>query len=323
MSEGKPIYRITNWSDYNAGLIHRGDVTLWFSPEIFESWTAPRSVSEGKVGRPFSHSPIAIQTMLTLRCLYRLPLRATQGLTESLLKLLGAADLKVPSYATLSRRQAGLQIQGTQPLPADPHAAEPKHVLIDSTGLKVYGEGEWKVRKHGPGKRRVWRKLHLAVDAKTRQIVASALTESSVSDPEIFPKLLLNIEGEIEKISADGAYDTWECRMRAHLRDPDVEVLIPPRENSVIDPKATTVAALERNNQVEHAKRTSTKQWKKDSGYHQRSVVETFMFRFKKAFGGELLAKEIHNQATEAFMKSQILNRFINEACPKSVKVES
>lgn len=313
VSETKAVYRIRNWSEYNAGLVRRGDISLWINPEVLAQWDEGERT--GRAGRPFTYGALVIETMFTLRCLYRLPLRATQGLMESLLSLLGV-DLKVPSFATLSRRQGRLSIDLGRRAPN-----EPVHVLIDSTGLKVFGEGEWKVRQHGPGKRREWRKVHLAVDAKTRQIVACALTESAVGDPEVLPKLLLSIDSEIEKLGADGAYDTWQCRLSAHLHSPDVEVLIPPRANAVEDPNAKAAFALERNRAVGEIAQTGIKEWKSQNGYHVRSLVETFMFRFKRSFGPDLLAREIPNQVAETLLKSKILNRFIEQGAPQSEKV--
>lgn len=312
--EKKAVYRVRNWADYNAGLIRRGDISLWFNPDLVERWKLGEST--GKSGRPFVHSDQAIETMLVLRCLYRLPLRATEGLMRSLLSLL-EVDVGVPSYSTFCRRQSRLPIQ--QELF---HSPEPIHLLIDSTGVKVFGEGEWKVRQHGPGKRRLWRKLHLAVDANTRQILATSLTESAVADAEVFPKLLLAIDGELEKVSADGAYDTWECRLRAHLHSPDVSVVIPPRENAVESAHSDAPYVAERNAAVQTAEQNGSAKWKQDSGYHTRSVVETFMFRFKKSFGPELLAREIKKQAAEALTKTNILNQFMQLARPVSVKIE-
>ena len=170
---------MTNWSDYNKALIQRGDLTLWLTDEVMDGWQA--APPSGKPGRPRTYSDLAVQCISVLRLFYRLPLRAAQGLMASLLQLLDC-PLRVPDYTTLCRRQRSLLVK----VQANP-AEEPRHILIDSTGLKIFGEGEWKVRQHGKKKRRTWRKLHLAIDAQTQEIVAAVLANNtSVSKRESY-----------------------------------------------------------------------------------------------------------------------------------------
>jgi len=173
-AEPKGTYRVKNWAQYNAGLIARGDVTMW----IDQSVLASPGVGVSKRGRPCVYSDAVIQMLLGLKQVFRLPLRALQGFAMSLRKL-AFADLPVPNYSTLSRRAQDLEVV----LPA-------LHLVVDSTGLKVFGEGEWKVRKHGYSKRRAWRKVHLAMDAKSGQICAALMTHQDVGDADVLPDLL-------------------------------------------------------------------------------------------------------------------------------------
>jgi Transposase DDE domain len=164
--------RVTNWAEYDAALRARGSLTVWFTPEAVAAWRAePRT---GRGGQP-SYSALAIATALTLRAVFRLALRQTEGLIGSILALLGL-DLAVPDHSTISRRAETLEV------PRPRRGGEPVHLLVDSTGLKLCGAGEWLVEKHGTGTRRGWRKLHLATDADTGRIVASALTDRDVDD---------------------------------------------------------------------------------------------------------------------------------------------
>lgn len=309
---GKAVYQVKNWPEYNEALVKRGDLTFWLNESVLADWQ--RTERSGRPGRPQTFSDSALECMLALRSIFRLPLRGTEGLMRSLFVLLGIAA-RVPTFATLSRRQGRLKID----LGAVP-AGEPLHLLIDSTGLKVFGEGEWKTRQHGIGKRRTWRKLHLAIDAKSRQIVSVELTGNDTHDAEVLPKMLAGIDCEIEKVGADGAYDTWKCRYAIHERG--ASAVIPPREDAVFS-KRNHPAALERNEAVEHQYEWGRKHWKQQSGYHTRSLVETTMFQIKRTFGAETQAREIQNQIAEAVMKSKILNTFIQHGLPRSVKIPS
>lgn len=229
-------YRVRNWREYNRGLIGRGDLTLWFSPDL--AWQAPEST--GKRGRPRVFSDAAIQCALTLKVLFQLPLRAAQGLVGSLLHLAGLA-WPAPHYSTLSRRQRDLTVV----IPYRPRG-EPLHLVVDSTGVKVLGEGEWKVRRHGADRRRVWRKVHLAVDAGSHDIRAVEMTDHRHGDAEILPGLLAQIpKGEqIASIGGDGAYDTRSAYEVAAARN--AALLVPPRRNG--KPwKTRTAGADERN----------------------------------------------------------------------------
>ena len=196
-------YRVRNWSDYNRALIARGRLTFWFDEDAVAAW---RNADPPKgPGAPKVYSDTAIQCALILKSVFQLSLRSTQGFVSSLLELL-RLDLPVPDYSTLSRRQSSLATF----LTVSP-SSRPRHVVVDATGLRVYDSGEWHVRKHRHGRRRVWRKLHLGVDERTKEIVAVEVTPSRVHDCRLLPALLDQIPGRIVQVSGDGAYDTRAC----------------------------------------------------------------------------------------------------------------
>src|SRR5450830_758144 len=217
----KMKFSVRNWAEYDAALRARGSLTMWVTPEAIDCWTAqPRTTRGGQS----SYSALAIETSLMLRLVFHQPLRQTEGLMASIFDLL-ESDLKAPDHSTVSRRAMSLEsISKRCALPAGP-----AHILIDSTGLKVFGAGEWLQEKHGQKSRRSWRKLHLAVDANTGLIVASILTEQEVDDPSQVGPLLDQIEHEIGQVTADGAYDGEPTYETIAQRDPQIEVVIPPR----------------------------------------------------------------------------------------------
>ncbi len=215
-AEPRGTYRVKNWAQYNAGLIARGDVTMW----IDQSVLASPGVGVSKRGRPCVYPDAVIQMLLGLKQVFHLPLRALQGFAMSLRKL-AFANLPVPNYTTLSRRAQDLEVV----LPA-------LHLVVDSTGPKVFGEGEWKVRKHGYSKRRTWRKVHLAMDTKTGQICAALMTHQDVGDADVLPDLLdqLPPDTPVDIVGGDGAYDTKSCH--AAIAAAGAQPSIPPREGA-------------------------------------------------------------------------------------------
>ena len=279
------IYRVRNWSAYDQALKQRGSVTLWFAPEAVAAWNYQGAAQRGA---QFVYSDLAIETALTLRLLYHLPLRQTEGFVESLLHVMGL-DLSTPDHSTLSRRQAGLQVA----LPIHP-TQEPIHVVVDSSGLKVYGEGEWKVRQHGWSVRRTWRKLHLGVNEATGEIVAETLTENSVDDAAQVTPLLEQIDAEVARLGGDGSYD--KHKVFKALADPShpepIEPIIALRKGAKIQQhgngKATPQARDEILRAIRHKGR---KYWKQQGGYHRRSLAETQMFRYKQIIGDKLRAR--------------------------------
>lgn len=266
--------------------------------------------AEWKVGRPFVYSDVAIEALLMLRELFRLPYRQTEGLGRALVKLM-QADVAIPDYTSLQKRAAKLNIT----LEVDKSMAGPIDVVVDSTGLKVYGEGEWKVRKHGAGKRREWRKLHLAVDPDTHEIVAQALTENSGHDADQVDDLLDQVEGEVQNFYGDGAYDQW--KVYDSLDEREIGSIIPPRKNAKIKQHGNASGdPLPRDECIRQIRRDGRKAWKESIGYHRRSLAETAMHRMKCCFGDKLKNREFENQQTEAALRCKLLNLFVTLGMP-------
>lgn len=290
-----------DWATYNRALVARGSLTVWVDEDTLTTWLGPRGTS--KRGRPPVYSDAAIEVVLTLRELYRLPLRGAQGFARSIFRCLGV-DLPVPDYSTLSRRAGRLAVD----LGASA-ASGGRVLLIDSTGLKVFGEGEWKVRQHGYSKRRTWRKLHLAVDAATQEVVAVVVTENAATDASRVPELLGEVAGEVGAMKMDGAYDQEAVYEAAGARG--AAAVIPPRRGAVIHRHGNRAGPkLARDENVRGVRRYGRRRWKQVSGYHERSLAETAMFRVKSAFGGHLKHRLLEGQRVEARVKCKILNRF-------------
>src|SRR5215207_8553068 len=223
--------KVTNWPAYDASLRQRGSLTVWFTEEAIAAWRAEPRTTRG--GQPW-YSALAILTALTLRAVFRLGLRQTEELIGSIKRLLGL-DLPVPDHTTLSRRAATLEV----PRPRSSsrteagNGAEPVHLLVDSTGLKLCEPGEWLVEKHGTKTRRSWRKLHLGRDTDTGQIVAATLTSHDVDDGAQVGPLLDQVDGPIASFTGDGAYDQDGVYASVAERHPEARVIVPPRSTAV------------------------------------------------------------------------------------------
>ena len=317
MKKLKPqsTYRIRNWSHYNKALINRGSLSLWIDPTVAKHWASP--VTTGLPGRPPLYSNVAILTTLTLAGVFRLPLRQTMGFLRSILSLM-KLDLPAPDYTTLCRRRVHLDV----PLAA---RKRPKndgllHIVVDSTGLKVYGEGEWKVRQHGYSKRRTWRKLHLAVDESTGDILAEALTENTMHDSSMLLPLLQEIPGGISQVSADGAYDSHE--IHKYLKEQAIRATIPPRRGSRIRTHGNTKGEKSGRDEIlRRIRKIGRKQWKIESYYHRRSLSETAMFRIKTIFGSHLSARRFEAQQMEARLRCRAMNIMTSLGMPESYLV--
>ena len=309
MSKPTPAtYRTTNWRSYNAALKQRGSLLIWFDPETV--WLAGPS---GKRGRSATFTDAAIQACLTLKALFGLPLRQTTGLVASLLELAGL-DWPVPDFSTLSRRQKGLNVS----IPYRPSTGA-LHLLIDSTGIKAEGEGEWFTKKHGPSKPRQWRKVHLGIDADTLEIRAIEVTGSRVGDAPMLPELLNQIPDgqQIDKVTADGAYDTRGCHAAIAARH--ACAVIPARKNA--RPwLENTPGAQARNETVRSTRRLGRMIWRRWSGYHRRSLVETKMRCFK-LLGERVMARDFDRQVAELQIRAAILNRFTALGTPQTHRV--
>src|SRR3712207_3963938 len=281
----KARYRVSNWPEYDRALQHRGSLTLWVTPEALAAWHPPRT---GRRGRSPRYAEIAIETGHLLRLAFGRPWRQTEGLLRSLATLLGAS-VGVPDHTTFSRRSPGLALAGSL---AEAQRSGPVHVVIDATGLKVYGAGEWLVEKHGGRGRRTWRKLHLAVDPGTGELLASALTTTEEGDAALVGPLLEQITGAIASVIADGAYD-GEPVYRAvaeHQPDPPAAVVIPPRATAVPSPTADT-APPQRDRHLRMIEERGRMGWQKAVGYGRRSLGETAVSRPKAIIGRGLRAR--------------------------------
>ncbi|MDZ8258969.1 IS5 family transposase [Nostoc sp. ChiQUE01b] len=309
----KAQYKVKNWNAYDAALKQRGSITFWVNEEVIEQWRNQQKT--GRKGASNYYSDVAIATMGTIQSVFHLPGRQAEGFLESLFMLMGI-ELAVPDHSTLSRRLSKLSVE----LPLVPKD-KAVHVVVDSTGVKVYGEGEWKVRTHGVGKRRTWRKLHLGVDEGTGEILAAVVTTNDMADCEILPDLLEQIDSEIEQVSGDGAYDTFDCYDTITRRG--AKAAIPPRSNAKIQQHGNSKALpYPRDENIRQLRQVGAKQWKQESGYHRRSLSETAMFRLKTIFGGKLRRRFFDNQAIELFLQCAALNRMIQLGKPDSYKVE-
>jgi hypothetical protein len=306
----KQRYRVTNWAEYDASLRQRGSLTVWFSEEAIASWRAEPRTTRG--GQPH-YSALAIQTALTLRAVFRLALRQTEGLIGSILRLLGL-DLAVPDHSTLSRRAETLKV------PRPISRTKPVHLLVDSTGLQLCGAGEWLVEKHGTRRRRSWRKLHIGVDASTGQILASELTPHDVDDGSQIGPLLDQITAPLASFTGDGAYDQASVYDAVAERHPGSDVIVPPRSTAVLSEDGeTTPTQCDRHFQsiAEHGRMA----WQKRSGYTRRALVETAISRLKRVIGDALRSRTDRRRTTEIAIAVHALNRMLDLGRPRSVRI--
>lgn len=307
-TQNKQQYRIRNWRDYNKALIARGSLTLWVEARSIDKWLSQDSPA--RRGRRRTYTDIAIECSLMLREVYHLPLRSTQGLVGSVLRLL-SLNLPVPDYSTISRRARLLQLS------LSVHASQTiAHLVIDSTGLKVYGEGEWKVRVHGADKRRTWRKLHISMDAETHHVTAALLTDKDALDRNSLAALLQQTAAQVEAVCADGAYDFEQC-YRA-IKQHGARALVPPRRDAVMRGKSPFE---QRDENLRGIRKRGRKTWKKMSGYHQRSLVECGFFRLKTLFSDRLRARRTDTQTAEAVVRCAAMNRMTTLGMPQSYAV--
>lgn len=300
-----------DWPKYNEQLKQRGSLDIWISKEAISDW---RAKPNGKKGSQFIYSNNAILTTLQLGIFLNKKLRQTEGIVLSLFKQI-KVPLAVPDFTTLSRRSRYLKVE----LPKT--KINEKTILIaDSSGLKVFGEGEWKVRKHGFSKHRTWLKFHIMI-TPDGEIKANKLTGNDTSDAEVVEDMLnQEISENIEGIAGDGAFDkrnVYEAGIKRGFK----RFLIPPQRNAKIkihgNNKSKPLYPRDENLRV--IRKTTLKQWKKKSGYHIRSLVETAMFRFKTAFGDKINARKFNNQVTEFNIKARMLNIFHQLGMPEYI----
>jgi hypothetical protein len=306
-------YRVKNWGEYDQALQQRGSLTVWVTPEAIAAWQAPPT---GQRGRSPFYSNLAIETGHLLRLAFGRPWRQTEGLLRSVVSLLGVS-LAVPDHTTFSRRSPGLSLTT-----ALPPTAGPVHVVIDSTGLKVYGAGEWQREKHGERGRRTWRKLHLAVNPDSGEILASELTSNEVGDLSMVRPLLDQIPGAIASVLADGAYDAAPVYRTIAERQPQAPpaVIIPPRVTAVLS-STTDTPPSQRDRHIQIIQEKGRRGWQKIVGYGRRALVETAMFRYKTLIGPTLRARMLTAQKTEARVACSVINRMTQLGMPLSQRV--
>jgi Transposase DDE domain len=306
-------YRVSNWRHYEASLRQRGSLTLWFTDAAIAAWRAePRTTPGGQA----IYSDMAIETVLMLRLVLHLPLRQTEGFVHSLTDLLGLA-IRIPDHSTMSRRAPNLIQIERKRLPDGP-----VHLLIDSTGLKVFGAGEWQQEKHAVRPRQTWRKLHLLVDADTHEIVASALTANDADDASQVGPLLDQIGGSFTSFTGDGAYDAEATYRTVAERQPDdpPSVIVPPRSTAVPSRHAKT-DPTQRDRHLATLGAKGRMAWQKESGYNRRALAEVMMARYKQIIGSRLWARSLPNQKAEAALAVTALNRMTQAGMPVSVRI--
>lgn len=309
-------YRIQNWPQYNKSLIQRGSITFWFSEEAINKWMATDHT--GEKGRPQEYSDDAILCALFIRTIYHLPLRALEGFLYSLVSLLNL-PIKIPSYTQICRRAKTLG-RALKKL----SNRRPCDIVFDSTGLKVYGEGEWKVRQHGASKRRVWRKLHLGMDPDSKEIIVANLTNNGVGsgDGQVGKKLMKKVSKNVKRVFGDGAYDGTDFRQE--VESIGAEPIIPPSRDGVVHPDTTDPAIKKRNDALREiiglgGGDAARKLWKLLKGYHKRSLAETTMYRIKQLTGGNLRSREWERQRVEGYIKCLVINKITEIGMPNSV----
>lgn len=314
-------YRVRNWKEYNEALVQRGSLTFWITEACIHQWRSQRT-NKGR-GRPEKYSDLAIQTGLTLKALFRLTFRATEGFIKSVLEL-SKVEIEAPTYTLLCKRQKSITIDLPQKAL---QSGEALHLALDTTRLKVYGEGEWKVRQHGWVKHRLWRKFHVAINTESHRIEAFALTDLGTQDCEGVPLLLNQIEEPIGSMRGDGAYDRFSCYEECEKRN--IHLITPPQRNAKLSSerkkytrKPKPEVLKKRDKEIQAVRALGRKEWKITQGYHQRSLAETAMSRVKTLLGNRLSTRKLENQTVEAAIWCNIINRMTALSMPISTAID-
>ena len=310
----KQNYKIKNWSEYNESLKHRGEIDFWLSEEAIEKWHEENQINDG-TGAPRVYSDFAIIVCHEIRQVYRLPLRQTEGFVNSLFKLLGLS-LACPDYSTLSKRLSLLNIKfpryrNKTRKPDDSVSA----IAIDSSGLKRFGRDEWHQEKYKVSAKRSWRKLHIAVDID-HVIHACVLTDRFTSDDAAVPDLLEQVEGEIEHVTADGAYDKNPVYNAVSKKFPDAEIIIPAGSDAVYNKGGHP----QRNRNLQEIKTFGRMNWQRVRNYGQRNCSELSIHRYKRILGNQLHGREFSRQENEAMIGCGILNKMTSLGMPVSYR---
>lgn len=312
---GKKKYKVRNWKEYNESLVRRGSLEFWIEKGIVEVWKEDgKIIIRKKRGGQKQYSDGAIEFCRLIGKVFHQRLRQTEGFVRSIFKQTNVT-VDVPDYTTLSRRGATIAVQ----LPKEPKGRVT--AILDSTGLKVYGEGEWKVRKHGYSKHREWMKAHVSID-DDGEIRAIMLTDNSVDDAQAGDDLLQQQkEDHIAEVAGDGAYDKKKF-YAACQRQQVGHILIPPRQDAHIWVHGNRKGVKHPRDENLRAIRRSTRaKWKQTCGYHKRSRVESTMFRQKTIFGEKLFSRTVENQQTEVMLMGKALNMMLYNGMPDSFAI--
>jgi len=297
----KKAYRVRNWSQYNKGLVQQGSVTFWINDNSIKHWYEAESKKKAR-GRPKIYSDIAVETCVVMKVLFKMAYRQCQGFIESICSVL-KVNVKTPSYTQICRRQKKLAIQLKHQVKG------PIHVVVDATGLKIFGEGEWKVRQHGYSKRRMWRKLHVGIDVKTKEFVMFELTDNHIGENKLLKLLLDQYEDDLTTVGGDKGYDSYECHEIVGRRGARSAIL-PQKKAKIRKRKKRGEKTLVRDDIVRRMQKVGRKKWKEEASYHSRSLVENAFYRYKTILGGKLRSISIENQKVEALVGCNILNTF-------------
>lgn len=304
-------YKIRNWSDYNRALIQRGSINVWIEEEAIEKWHS--EFHSGKAGRTQTYSDDAILMLLILREKFKLTLRSLEGFAKSILSIM-KIDLKVPCYTQICRRAKTLHKKIK-------HLSKniSEHLILDSTGLKVYGEGEWKTRTHGKSKRRIWRKLHIVIDMETQDIMQFELTDHGVGEAEPAIRMMDKVKNKVKTVRGDGAYDPNAVREK--IFEIGARAIIPPPRHASIK-EAESGWVKDRDEDIKSilsfgTRETGRRLWKESVKYYMRSLVETAMYRIKTLFGDKLKSRLLATQRSETLCKLLIINKMNQLGMPK------
>ena len=324
-------YRLRNWAEYEPALAARGSIALFFSPETIKRWRAEaRAAAKRTRGHPQVYSDAAITALLMLQEHFRMGLRETSGLARSLFSVL-ALPLPVPHHTTLSRRRrqlpATLPVRAASTTPPMP----PMHLVIDSTGVQLVGQGSWRQHWCGGYSGLAWMRhylrVHFGVDEATGELRALGVSTMSVTDGEMLPPLLAEVSAPLAQVTGDGAYDRWSCYAAVAARPEHPRAVFPPRGGRQSSARIkqhgnSRAPPLQRDEHLRHIRRVGRRRWKAETDYHRRSLAETFASRWKRQFGDRVTARTFDGQATQVFIRGAVLNRLLWLGRPDSYRVD-
>jgi hypothetical protein len=313
----KEQYKVNNWPEYNRSLKLRGSLKIWVPYEVLQNWYYTGELERGS---PPDYSDECIEFCLTLKAVYGLGYRQTEGFIESIFSM-RKINLSVPTYSAMCKRSKTIKVKKRKiHRQAKDKNCKGRKASADSTGLKVYGEGEWKVRKHGWSKHRTWQKLHLMIDPDEKYILANELTTNAVDDAAVVTSLLTQHTGSIAEFSGDGAYD--KKKVYDILSKKKIKPIIPPRKGARIKKHGNCKGrAYPRDRNIRMIRKYGRRRWKEKVGYHKRSLTETTMFRYKIIIGDKLYSRSFERQKTETAIGCNILNTMTKNGMPQSIRV--